>query len=50
MSITGNIPTEFKSGDSIRVKASLKDIHEGDAQFLINGPVVYKLKCIEKED
>ena len=53
--VTGNIPKEYKSGDSIKVRACLEDIHEGDGILYINnecdnGGIVYKLKCIEKEE
>ena len=52
--ITGNIPTRYMSGDSIRVRICLKNIHEGDAMTLAvqcdDYYGVYKLTCIEKED
>ena len=50
MYITGHIPKEYKSGNSIKVRACLEDISENRVEITISCCPVYKLKCIEKED
>ena len=47
--ITGSIPKKYQTGDMIKVRVLLHDIHEKDIKHLtVVCPAVYKLKCIEK--
>ena len=52
--IVGEIPSKYKSGDLIKVRASIKSVpYENSGrgyQVWIACPTVCKLTCIEKED
>ena len=51
MYVAGSIPKEYKSGDFIRVRACIEDTQEGKVRLAdASRSIVYKLKCIEKED
>ncbi|NLJ81621.1 MAG: hypothetical protein GX330_00640 [Bacteroidales bacterium] len=48
--IVGNVPSKFKTKEPIKVRACIKLKNTSRYKDYAPHPVVYKLKCIEKED
>ncbi len=48
--IMGSVPQKYKSGNLIKVRVIVEDTDEGRIITFEAKTVVYKLKCIERED
>lgn len=46
--ITGNIPSEYKSNNTVKVRACIEDVIKGGTPLA--GTPVYRLICMEKEE